>query len=213
MTTRLLLALLGASGCSDYDLGAERAPRSDTGWGGDAGGDTADTGPNDTDTDLDEVPPDGWVLHARLAAVGGVPVADGADVRVAFVNGDAGEVACEVPLDPAGVVAGTSPEDVVALWWELPALAEAEACGPLPATLGVGVGELHASARARLGTVGLDTVADSLYGAYVRADDGPVYVLGYAGTDGDLAGDDVATTPPPDGTYTLAPLYVLPLAR
>lgn len=210
MTARVLVALGGLAGCSAYDL-SDQAPNDDTGAYGAPGGDTADTATDDLDTGGgDERPPDGWVVHARLSVVGGVAVADGADVRVVFVRGE-GDVVCNVPLDPTGVVPEASPEDTVAAWWTVDVVPTVDPCAELPGTLGLGVGDLHASARARLGAVGLDEVADSLFGAYAQADGGPVYVLGYAGTEGDLAGDDAAVAPPPDGTYTLAPLYVLPL--
>jgi hypothetical protein len=181
--------------------------------------DSAGTAPEDTsDADTGELDdsylPDGWVLSADLPVVGGIPSLEGAAVTLEVVDSVQRGVACSMTLDTAGLaVSELTPDPTVWAWWTLDVVPLDEPCEEaLPTTLGLGVGELVGDIRARLGTVEHDEVADSLYGAYLASDDGVVYVFGYAGTDGDLAGEDAASNPPGDGVYHLAPLYVFPLA-
>lgn len=208
-----LLPLLGLGACADYALEATKADDRDAaGNDDDEDVEIQDTGgAADTGTDGDEPVPDGWIVQAVLGLAGGVPVADGASVRLDFVEAGDQAVACAVGLDPTGVAGAASPDPAIWAWWEVDVVPEDPACSALPDTLGLGVGELHPDARARLGAAGRDDVAASLYGAYVQVNDGPLWVYGYAGTDADLAGDDAAADPPPDGLYALLPLYVLPL--
>ncbi|MFZ5482066.1 MAG: hypothetical protein ACOZNI_35220 [Myxococcota bacterium] len=203
----ILLPFLLCAACADYALESSK----------DAGGDTASGAPDsdvdDTGTYTDPFEPDGWILRADLAVVGGVPAVEGATAAIDVVDTVAGGVACTIELDTTGLAAGEPPDEVVWAWWTLAVVpATDEPCvEPLPATLGLGVGALDGDVRAGLGAVGHDDVADSLYGAYLTVDDGTLWVFGYAGTDAGLAGETPASNPPGDGTYHLAPLYVLGL--
>lgn len=186
--------------------------------GGDTAGGATDTGGyTDGDSALDSADtgetllPVWYTVSARLTVAGGAAVADAAEVTVIVVAEDAVTTVCEVPLDTQALAVAASPVDEVSWWWELPVTPLASACAELPATLGLGIGELGADALARLGTVGLDDVASSLFGAYLREGEGDVYIYGWAGTEGDLMGDTTAKLPPPDGEYTLSPLYLLAL--
>lgn len=209
---RLLLVLLPSllAACADYALEAGKRENAADDGGGD---DDNDSGSADTAED-DTPPPDGWAPLATLAIVGGLPSADGAVVDVEFVSAEEDATSCTVTLDVAALTPDVAADATeVWAWWEFDVVTADVACALLPATLGLGVGELLPDVRARLGADGYDDVADSLFGAYVRVDGGEVWTYGYAGTEADLAGDDLAAAPPPDGTYTLAPLYLLPLVE
>jgi hypothetical protein len=191
-------------GCADYDMA--KGELSDTGWN--APRETGDA--DDSDTGAPTAP--AWyVVRAALAVIDGLPSAAGASITVDIVDEDLDRVDCSVDLDAALVVAGPAADSSEPLWWEVPVSPATAPCAPIPDTLALGVGALEPDIRARLGTVGVDDVADSLYGAYLRADAGETSTYGYAGTETDRQGDDVATLPPPDGVYQLAPLYLLPL--
>lgn len=206
------IPLLALGACADYALESKVSGDNAAPEDGTDDADVQDTGTiEDTGGGADTPVPDGWVVEAQLALAGGVPVADGATIRVDFVEAGDDAVACTVEIDPTGVAGAASPDASIWAWWEVVVVPEGSTCSALPETIGLGVGELHPDARARLGAAGRDDVADSLFGAYVRVNDGPLWVYGYAGTEGDLAGDDVAADPPPDGVYALLPLYVLPL--
>lgn len=200
-----LFSTLCVAGCSpEQALQAER--------------ESLDTGVEDTVTDSQEVDdtapatsPAWYVVRADLAVAGGAPVAEGAVVSIDVVDADLERTDCVVELDPAGLRAVTvTVAEPGSLWWELPVVPVAESCATLPSTLTLGLGSLDPDVRARLGAVQLDTVADSLFGAYLLLD-GAATAYGYAGTESDLAGDNPALLPPPDGRYRLAPLYLAPL--
>lgn len=207
MILRSLLLLLAAplAGCADYALENKSSEDAES----DEGGDVGDS--DDADTGLEEPVPDGWFPDATYGLAAGVPVADGASLSVVYADSTSGDIACSAALDPAGLVAGESPDEAIWAWWEGPVTTLDSACEGLPDTLGLGIGELHPDVRARVGADGLDDVADSLFGAYVRVNGEDLWAFGYAGTAADLAGDDPAASPPPDGTYTLTALYLLPL--
>lgn len=208
VTMRLLLLLPLAACYADSALTKE----------GDTSGASSDTGGNDgEDSALDtgdtgEVLVPAWyTVSARLTVVGGVASTKAAEVTAVIVAEDQVTAACEVPLDVAGLTVGKSPIPEVAYWWELEITPAKAPCATLPASIEFGLGEMGADVLARLGAEGLDDVAGSLYGAYLREPESEVYIYGWAGTDSDLAGDTAATFPPPDGVYTLAPLYLLRL--
>lgn len=199
-----LALLVGLAGCADYKVGAMEdnasAPIDD---------DTGDS--SDADTAPEPVPT-WYVVRAELTILGGLAVADGAAVQIDVVDADLERIDCTFALPVTDLRVPAAPPAEAGVWWELPVEAPEDACARLPGTLTLGVSELHPDVRARLGTVNLDDVADSLYGAWILVEGATEpSVYGYAGTAVDLAGDDVAALPPPDGTYTLAPLYLLEL--
>lgn len=205
-----VLSLLGGAislaGCADDALRADTTESSDS---GDVGSfdDTAvqdgDTGPPSD--------PSWYVVRADLTIAGGVGTAEAADVDLEVVDADLVRTNCEVALDTSGL-AGTSVDGAEpgSVWWELPVVPTSASCATLPGMLSLGVGSLHPDVRARLGAVGHDDIADSLFGAWLVVD-GELTAYGYAGTATDLVGDDDAALPPPDGLYRLAPLYLVPL--
>lgn len=205
---RLLLLAPLAAACADYNMSkaGERAA-SDTGpaWDGDDTSVDSDTG-----VALRTFP--AWfVIRADLAVEDGLPTGEGASVTIDVVDADLVRTDCVVPLVTEGIEAMDAPNgDDGSLWWEIPVAPATETCAELPPTLRVGIGSMHPDVRARLGSVGQDGVAESLYAAYmVHA--GSVAAFGYAGTATDMLGDDTALLPVPDGLYRLAPLYLVPL--
>jgi len=198
--------LLFAAACADYNLGANKGSAAeDTADGVDA----TDTAVDDTDTGAAENP--AWyVVRADLTVLDGVASASAAVVSLDVVDADLERTDCVVPLSSDGVTGDESATVDGFVWWTIPVVPVETACAPLPDTLTVGIGAMHPDVRARLGSVGHDDIADSLYAAYLILDDAPA-AFGYAGTASDLAGDDVAAWPAPDGLYRLAPLYLVPL--
>lgn len=203
----LCFPFLLLAGCSDSALSNELAPADDSSTrltGND------DTGVEDDDTSAPPAP--AWyVVRADLGLTNGAPVADGATVTVDVIDADLERVNCIVELAVDGIVAtAVDGADATTVWWEVPVAPLEAPCATLPDELLLGVGAMHPDVRARLGSVGNDDIADSLYGAYLALD-GEVAAFGYAGTASDLLGDDVAVVPPPDGLYRLSPLYLVPL--
>lgn len=199
-----LFLLLSFGACEDYALDA-----------GNPGAEmrAMDSGTPEADaTDTGEVLlPAWWAVHAQLTVFQGVASIQDAAVEVEIVDADLERIACSFALDTTTLAVGTPDDADVAVWWDLGVAAPADACATLPASLGLGIGRLLPDARARLGSVGNAAVADSLYGAFVRAGDSPLAVYGYAGTAANRAGAGQAEWPLPDGLYTLEPLYLLAL--
>lgn len=170
------------------------------------GHDTSDTDPDDTSGPID---PAWYVVRADLSIVGGLASVADAAVSIDVIDADLIRVNCTVEL--TGAVTASEPSAGI-VWWAVRVQSDTTPCATLPHTLHLGVGALHPDARARLGAVNHDDIADSLYGAWLRtAVTEAATAYGYAGTASDLLGDDVATLPPADGTYRLAPLYVVAL--
>ncbi len=175
-------------------------------WNDTAGGDSLDS---------DSAPPaePSWFTpRAVIDVTDGVPSLS--QLTLIVVDADLVTVVCELPQDVSAAVEATSPDASVSLWLNVPLTPTADDCAQLPSPIGLGIGELPADVRAQLGPSGLSDVASSLLGAFTRAPDdetSDVSAFGYAGTPDDLAGDDVATLPPPDGQYVLNPLFLLHL--
>lgn len=192
-------------GCAENALSAKGEAPADTG----EPDFTEDTAVDSASPPVDETP--AWfALGATLTVAEAQPVAAGVTVTMVVYADPPGEPLCEVTPTLFGVAAGVPPDPAITTWWEMDLVAAA-ACAILPSHLGLGIGSLHPDVRARLGADELDAVADSLYGAYARVDEGAAYAYGYAATKADLAGDNVAKPPPPDGTYAIVPVYLLGL--
>lgn len=195
-----LVLLFGA--CVDSALNANKGAVEDPTFSGDTAVTDGDSAPTTF--------PAWYAVSAELTVAKGVATVDAASVTMEVVDSDLEGVSCLVELSTDELVAGAPNQYGVELWWDLPVSAT-DSCAVLPVSLSLGIGALDSDVRARLGTAELEDVADSLYGAYLRADGGDVWSFGYAGTAADLAGDGVAELPPPDGAYLLAPLYLAAL--
>lgn len=207
----LLLTTLLATGCSEAALKAEDAGGTD----GDMQDDTGSGGGDDSDTGVDTTPglEAGWyTVRASFDVREGAATVGDASIEVLVIATDRASIVCTLPLNLVTLAVVESPDPEVApLWWEVDVAPTESACATLPGRLGLGVGALAADVRAQLGRDGLEAVAESLYGAYITADGGSLAAYGWAATKEGLAGDTAATLPPPDGTYQLEPVYLLPL--
>lgn len=176
----------------------ESALASDTG-GVDAGSD-----------DTSYVPDPAWFApRAVVGVVEGVPALR--QLLLQIVDVDLQTVICEIVVPAESGIAAASPDPAVALWLDVTIAPQDSDCTVPPAALGLGIGEMSGDVRAQLGPSGLADVADSIYGAFLRSPNDAeteVAAFGYAGTPEDLAGDDAATLPPPDGDYVLNPLFL-----
>lgn len=204
--------MLCAALCGSVTLGA--CAENSLKGSADSAFDANDTGGSDSgDQDTAPPPEPSWFTpRAVIEVTAGVPSL--VQLTVIVVDVDMTTVVCELAQDPALAVVGTAPQDDVALWLVETLTPGDDDCAELPSPLGIGIGTLPADVRAQLGPSGLDDVADSLFGAYVRAPESEteeVAAFGYAGTTDDLAGDDAAVLPPPDGQYVLNPLFLLKL--
>lgn len=211
---RLLSPLLLLLGCSPGAFDNDIKPVDDTSGSLDSSYDTGDTGSSDSDSG-DTLLPTWYTVEGRLPVAGGEPVTKGAELQLVVVDADATSVVCVVPLDLTELRAGTPPAEGITYWWDLPVVSFADTCAEgLPGSLGVGIGQMGADVLAELGSAGLEADAERLYGAYVQAGEGPVYIYGWAAP-GDPYSDaelPPVSDPPPDGLYELGPLYLLRLS-
>lgn len=185
-------------GCADNAL--VKAPTA-TAAGGDSGG----TSTSQTDTAVSA--PAWYALRGTLVVAGGLPVAEGSALEVEIVDADLTTVSCSAQVEAAAIVPVADNSGPLAAWW-VADLSALELCAAVPTSIGVGIGELVPDVRARLGSVGLDDVADALFGAWSAEGGGAPLSFGYAATEADLTGDDVAALPAPDGVYGVESLYL-----
>lgn len=168
-------------------------------------GGSATTSAPPEDEDVSEAFPAWYAIEAVLVVAEGAPSAAGSSVTVEVVDDTRSEVLCSAEVAATSIIA--SSDGPLGVWWELD-LADLDLCASPPPLEGVGIGELVPDVRARLGAVGLDEVADSVFGAWLQEEGGPPLSFGYAATDTDLTGDDVAELPPPDGSYSVRTLLL-----
>jgi hypothetical protein len=190
--------------CHEFNLNAEDAATgaSDTGaeeFDTDGGSDTANS-------DNEPYVAVWYSIAARLNILDGYAGLSDAEVR--FALGDAGLARQDcAPLDLSGLSIVETPTSGQYHQWNLtvPADTGCDAEGlVLPDSVGIGIGPLDPEVRAQLGTVGLDSEADSLWGAYFAPDAGSFVAFGYA-----IGAENAsASGPPPDGTYLLEPLLL-----
>ena len=200
----LLPAALLLSGCADYEMAADNAKASDF-------ADSSATGGSDDSSTPDGLPVAGWfAISAQVTVQDGLALSGAGTIHVEIVAEDGAEVLCEASL--AGEWLGLSGDEDVALWWSF-THQDATLCAELP-KIHLGVGLLLPDVRARLGAAGLDGVSASLYGAYVSTASGEpsdTDTFGYAVRPEDLDGSGAGTLPLLDGSYALAPLYLIAL--
>lgn len=207
------LGLLGA-GCSEASM-AEKSSASGADADDATGGsiETVDTG----------VEPMWWRLDADLEVSAGQLSASGSEGTIQ-VLGDDGSVLCSEQRRVASTdTIPIEPDPLIFTWWELEWGGGAGDCdgvadlSELPATIHVGVGEMHPELEAIAGHVrGLpEAGAGTLNGAYARVDDAnpDVWVFGFAGdADAWLGTDGPATVSPlSDGMWSLRGAYSFPL--
>jgi hypothetical protein len=199
-----MFSLILLAACADYALEADQGGGTkDSAVSGDGSDTSADTGQIDSPAN-----PAWYAVRATVPLVGGAPDPTGASISVEVVDEDLVRIDCDVELDPAEISAAEAPDADVYAWWSLPVTPFEEACTTLPTTLELGLGALDPEVRAQLGSVDLEDEADMLWGAWMRADGGELWAVGYAR--GTIASDGLPPAPP-DDVYTLVPLFLAPL--
>lgn len=219
---RLVMGIaLAAAACGGAGLNGDResapggiSPPAD----GDTGADPTTDNPTLDDTDSDLVP-SWWSVDAELVVVGGAIDPAGSTWWVSLWAEDETALPCtfEVPIESAAVQEAVEVEAGTLVGWWLLSLD----AGPLPPgcpgwTAGdilVGLGPYDPR---------LDAASDAhewldldLYGLYLQLDpdEGPVLVVGVAGTEEQFRGEVGAVVGPPlpDGTYIATTLVLLAL--
>lgn len=196
------------TGCAEYAL---KNSESDTAMAGGGGGSTA----GDTGAEMDSGglfgDPTWFAINATLTVTDGLADPTGAVITLSTIDVGLSVVVCELEIDTSSISAGSPPDPAIAVWWDIPLFVDDPDCGRPPAQLGLGIGEMQPDIQAQLGSVGLEDQVASLYGAYAQSNDDDPVVFGYAGQQSNLDGLADALLPPPDGTYTLVPLYLMEL--
>ncbi len=203
-----LVLLLAVAACAEFDVASTKDGSGSSDTASSDGGDAdADADADDTNEAFEAA---AFSVAATLPVRGGEAVADGGSVWFVLASSSTERLDCAA-LDATSLAAAEPPTSSIYAYWTLtvPADTGCEGDPVLPATLGLGIGELDPEVRARLGTVDRDGEADMLWGAWVVADGGAPFGFGYAEAGGGvLAGD-----PPPDGDYALEPLLIMRLSE
>jgi hypothetical protein len=200
------VSVLFLSACSEYST----TKAMDSGF---ASADTVQEGPADSGANEDTVVPSWFALSGVVTLQGGL-FGEGTLLSLTIVGEDGQTELCTSSLDPSSLIAGEPPESSVSFWWEGTLVVAESTCEDslaLPATLGLGIGEILPDIQARLGAEGLSDLGEQyLYGAFLRTGL-EVDAFGYMGSSENLSGDTLAVFPPPDGSYQLVPLYLASL--
>lgn len=213
------IALAAAACDGSEDAGSAPPPgNAATPTGADTADETPPENPTPDDTDT-EVVPAWWSVDAELVVVGGAIDPAVSTWRVSLWAEDETPLPCmfDVPIDSAGVEEAVEVEaGTLVGWWllSLDAGPLLPACPIWPAgDLLVGLGPYDPR---------LDAASDAhewldldLYGLYLQLDpeEGPVLVVGVAGTEEQFLGEAAAVVGPPlpDGTYAATTLVLLAL--
>ena len=200
---------------------------SDLAWEGP--GDTAnlaDSGdePLDSDSDTDgsdSVDPSWWSLSVTALIEEGLPVQGDTTLVVSLIDdtADASSPICQATYAQPELTVLDPPDPSIYHWWQIAPGEPTTDCSAhlltwIPTGLELGVGSLHPDIASLLEPSGYAEVEPYLYGAYVRSNLGQaIWTYGIAATTAGFAGDQlpVSAPPVPDGTYSLLPIYLLPL--
>ena len=193
-----------AAGCSSYSKGTQ------TGGLGESG--MADTGSaDDTDFAPDDATPQWWELAGTVTILDGAADANTSSLAVTLLDPDQVSICSEQSLVRSIVDEASLPDAEIYTWWRVTVGRGDSACedSPLPRELLLGFGAMHPDIAAALGPAGLDTVANSLNGAYVSFDDDLIYAFGVAGPAEAFAGaaDSAITVPLADGEWQIVPIF------
>lgn len=175
------------------------------------GEDTGRTG-NDTDADTGS----GGVSVDETWGIGGTITLEADALVSAAPTLQTRNPACSVDgtLDTVTPLPSLTVDGVtLRLGWTVTASrGEGATCTPdTPATFVIGIGPTDASLSPAANKAGLD--ATHAYGLYLQTGNGPLYLVGLVGTEGQLAGTEDPTDGPPlaDGTYRMVTLFGVPV--
>jgi hypothetical protein len=211
----LALPFVALTACASAMSDAAGAKGADMAEGG--GGDVTsayDSGGADSGDQDGGMPATAWSVRGTLVVADGAATVDGASLFAIGVTGD-GAISYECELDLRGLYVAESTDPAIGAWWRVDDVGASD-CDGVSGGLAIGVGELDVEVRAQLGAVGLDGVADQLFGAWAAVDDGVAQPIGYADprVDDDCYDegtcDAVAALPLPDSAYAVEPLFLLP---
>lgn len=190
----------------------------DTGSLDDSGG-----GPPDSDDEtgsVDEADPSWWALSATILVEDSLPVQGDTTLVVTLIDdgADISSPICQARYEGVELPAQDLPDPLLYHWW-LATLADpvtdcsAHLLTWIPTSILLGIGTLHPDVAALLEPAGYDQVESYLYGAYLQADSQAIWTYGVTATAAGFAGEQlpVAEAPVPDGTYSIVPIYLLPL--
>jgi hypothetical protein len=185
-----------------------------------------DSGAEATDSaedtgEMDRIDPSWWSLSAAVLMEEGLPVQDDTSVTISLFDEGADRDAplCQASYSQLEIVVLDSPDASIFHWWEIELGEASTDCSGhqlvgIPASFELGVGALHPDIVSLLEPAGYAEVEPYLYGAYVRTDQAQaVWIYGVAATTAGFAGEQlpVDEAPVPSGTYSVQPIYLLPL--
>lgn len=192
----------------------------DTGGGNDSGTDPLDSA--DDTGDWDQADPVWWSLAGTVLVEDALPILGDTSFRITMIDesADPENPICQASYDEMALTVLDSPDPSIFHWWAAtlgePTYSD---CSPhlltrVPATIELGIGSLHPDIAALLEPAGYAEVEAYLYGAYLRTEGvQTIWTYGVAAT---AAGFDaeqlpVDEGPLPDGTYSVVPIYLLPV--
>jgi hypothetical protein len=213
LVTFVLLTMPGCVGA--MDLGNF----DDSGWSWDSGEGPPDE--SDDTNDLDNVEPAWWTLDASVLMEDGAPVQGDTSLLISLIDelADTTEPICQASFDEWPLTVLDLPDPAIFHWWSAELSKAQGDCSAhllqsVPDSIELGIGSLHPDIAALLEPAGYDEVASYLYGAYLRVEGSEeIWTYGVAATAAGFAAEQlpVEQAPVPNGTYSLVPIYLLPL--
>ncbi len=215
-TTALIAVSLLVQGCMS-DQAFEGAW--DSGSADDTGAPVFDSG-HDTG-DEDQPDPAWWSLEVTALMEDGQPVQSDTTLVISLIDAsaDPANPICQASYPQPEISVEDPPDSSIFHWWQISLGEPSTDCSGhalehVPATLSLGIGALHPDIAALLEPAGYDEIEAYLYGTYLGTDDvQTIWTYGIAATAAGWAAEQLPVTEPPipDGTYSLVPVYLLPL--
>jgi hypothetical protein len=193
---------------------------SDTGASDDTGGSPLDS---DGDTaDWDQADPAWWSLAATVLVEDALPVQGDTSSLVSLIDesADTGSPICQASFVEPPITTLDSPDASIFHWWEIslsdPSSSDCSShlLTRVPDSVELGVGALHPDIAALLEPAGYDEIASYLYGAYLRVPGtDTIWTYGVAATTAGFDAEQLPVDegPLPNGTYSVVPIYLLPI--
>jgi len=209
----LSLLLQGCMSAQSFDGADDTSSAADSGW---------DPTDSDDDTDDgDQTDPSWWSLNATILMEDGLSVQSDTTVVISLIDdtADPASPICQASYEQVEFAVLDSPDASIYHWWQAALSEPVTDCSAhrltwIPADIELGIGALHPDIAALLEPAGHADIEPYLYGAYVRSgQEDTIWTYGISAT---AAGWDseqlpVSEGPVPNGTYSLVPIYLLPL--